>query len=89
MHSRSIPGAIPPCGGVPYSKASSMWPKRSCATSGVQPDQRKDLLLKGTVVDADAAAAHLMVVEHQVVLLAARPSGIGIEQGDVRPAWAR
>ena len=30
VSSLSIPGAIPPCGGAPYSKASNMCPKRSC-----------------------------------------------------------
>jgi hypothetical protein len=25
---RSRPGAMPPCGGTPYSNASSRWPKR-------------------------------------------------------------
>ena len=32
---RSMPQAMPPWGGAPYSKASSMWPKRSFAVFGI------------------------------------------------------
>ena len=30
LTSLSIPGAIPPCGGAPYSKASNMCPNKAC-----------------------------------------------------------
>ncbi|MBM2844669.1 MAG: hypothetical protein HW404_2506 [Anaerolineales bacterium] len=41
MHSRSSPEAIPPCGGVPNSKASSKCPNRSRATSTGRPIREK------------------------------------------------
>jgi len=37
INSRSMPGAMPPCGGVPYSSASRKNPKRERASSVVMP----------------------------------------------------
>ena len=66
---RSRPRAMPPCGGVPYSSDSRKKPNRSFASSSLMPRQREHPALERRVVDADAAAADLAAVEHEVVRL--------------------
>ena len=39
--SRSMPGAMPPCGGAPYSKASSRWPNRSWICSSADAEHAR------------------------------------------------
>ena len=66
---RSIPSAIPPCGGVPYSKASRRWPNSDDCLLVRQSDTAEDLGLLIASVDPDAAAAKLVPVADEVVLL--------------------
>ena len=65
--SRSKPKATPPWGGAPYSRASSRKPNFSSASAGRDAQGLKDLLLDIPAIDADAAAADLYPVQHQVV----------------------
>ena len=80
---RSRPSAMPPCGGVPYSSASTKKPKRSFASSSEMPSSLKIERLQRLVVDTDAAAADLAAVEHEVVGARARTSP-GRSRADAR-----
>ncbi len=46
---RSIPSAIPPCGGAPYYSASMKNPKRSSICSSVSPSRRNTRRWNSTV----------------------------------------
>jgi hypothetical protein len=71
---RSMPGAIPPWGGTPYSNASSMWPKPLARHVRIEANELEDLFLQVAAVDPDGTAADFVVVQDQVILLpAARP----------------
>ena len=72
---RSMPSAIPPCGGAPYSNASSIAPKRSCICSQRVALQPEAPLEQVAAPDPDRAAAQLPAVERDVVLHRARPPG--------------
>ena len=74
---------MPPCGGVPNSRASRKNPKRACASSSDICEQLEDQPLQALIVDPDAAAGDLAAVEHEVVGARARPARIGLEQTGV------
>ncbi len=65
--SRSRPSAIPPCGGAPYSSASSRKPKRRLASSSENPSARENLGLHVAAMNTNGARAQLGAVQHQVV----------------------
>ena len=72
---RSMPSAIPPWGGAPYSKASRTAPNFSCIPSTVWPWRRNERLEELAAMDPDGAAAELPAVEREVVL--ERPGAAG------------
>ena len=74
---------MPPWGGAPYSSASSSAPKRSCWLFGRVSHQPEDRCLVVAAVVADAAAAELVAVADEIVLLGPDGAGIGVQQGAV------
>ncbi len=77
---RSMPRAMPPCGGAPYCRASSRKPNRSRASARSMPSSPNTCCCSCLVVDTDRAAAGLGAVDHQVVGLGAALAGIGRQQ---------
>jgi hypothetical protein len=65
-HPRSMPRAMPPCGGAPYCSASSRKPNRSLAVAGVDAQQANTFCCT-LIVDPNRAAARFVAVDHQVV----------------------
>ena len=74
---------MPPCGGVPYSSASTKKPNRSLRLLVRDAEQLEDQALQRLVVDPDAAAADLAAVQHQVVGARAHAARVGLEQAGV------
>ena len=64
---RSIPNAIPPCGGAPIASASSRKPNFDALLLGRQVQQRERPRLQVGLVDPERAAAELVAVADQVV----------------------
>ncbi len=64
---RSSPSAIPPCGGAPYSNASSKNPKRCLASSSDIPSAEKHLGLHVAAVNTNGSRSQLGAVQHDVV----------------------
>ena len=67
---RSIPSAIPPCGGAPYSRRDEE-PEAVLDLLGAQAEHLEDLALLLGIVDTDRAGAELVAVEHHIVVLRA------------------
>ena len=65
--SRSRPSAIPPCGGAPYSSASSRNPKRCLASSSEESERRENLGLHVAAMNTNGAGAQFGAVQHHVV----------------------
>ena len=57
--SRSIPKAMPPCGGAPNCSASKQEAEAVAGRRLVDPQQPKHLLLQRLIVDTNRAAAGL------------------------------
>ena len=64
---RSMPRAMPPCGGAPNCKASEQEAESLAGRLLVDAQQAEHLLLELLVVDTNRAAAGLVAVDHQVV----------------------
>ena len=77
---RSMPGAMPPCGGAPKRSARSRKPKRSSASAGVDPDHVEHARLQFGAVDADRARGHLEAVQDHVVGLREDGARIALQQ---------
>ena len=77
---RSMPGAMPPCGGAPKRSARSRKPKRSSASAGIDADHVEHARLQLGAVDADRPRGHLEAVQHHVVGLREHGAGIALEQ---------
>ena len=69
------PSAIPPCGGAPYSNASSIAPNMFCIRSRVWPCSAKLCASRSRPPDPDRAAAQLPAVQRDVVLERPGPPG--------------
>ena len=80
MHSRSMPEAIPPCGGAPIASASSRKPNFERCSSGEMLEQVEDLRLQLGLVDPERAAGELDAVPDEVVGDRPRRARIGVEQ---------
>ena len=65
---RSMPSAMPPCGGAPYSNASSTAPNLACSRLGAMALERERARQQVVAVNSDRSATQLPAVEHQVVL---------------------
>jgi LysM repeat protein len=76
---RSMPGAMPPCGGAPYSNASSRWPNLAWISSSFSPSSWKILKLNIAAVDTDGAGGHLVAVADHVVGVRKDIAGVGVE----------
>ena len=72
---RSMPSAMPPCGGAPYSNASRTAPNFSRIPSTRLALQQEAALEQVAPMDPDRAAAELPAVEREVVLERAGPAG--------------
>ena len=73
---RSIPSAMPPCGGAQYCSASSKKPNRSLACWWSCRAGRRPAAASG-VVNTDRAAARFIAVDDQIVSLStARPGSV-------------
>jgi hypothetical protein len=77
---RSIPGAIPPCGGAPYSKASSIWPNRDLNCFGIEPQKFKHAVLKFARVNSDGSAADLISVQNEIVRIRTNGKRLAFEK---------
>ena len=64
---RSKPKAIPPCGGAPYSSASSRKPNFFRGFFGCQCEQIEKLALNGALRYTNATPCDLVAVEDQIV----------------------
>ena len=73
---RSRPRAMPPCGGVPYSRASRKKPKAYPRLCFIHPERRKNFGLYIFAVDTDGARPELEPVHGKVVILRAHRGGI-------------
>ncbi len=77
MTRRSKPRAMPPCGGAPYSSASSRKPKRRARFVVAESQRRKDLGLHVAPVNTNRARGQLHAVQHQVVGLGSAMGRVG------------
>ena len=68
---------MPPCGGAPYSSASSRNPKRRLASSSLNPSAAEDLRLHVAAMNTNGARAEFDAVQHHVVGFGAAARGIG------------
>ena len=80
IESRSIPEAIPPCGGAPIASASSRKPNFDRCSSGEMLQQAEDLRLQVGLVDPERAAGELDPVADEVVGDRLRRARVGVEQ---------
>ena len=76
---RSRPIAIPPCGGAPYSSASSRAPNWSRMPSIGVTHQREGPLEEVAPMDPDRSAAQLPAIQREVVLLGVDRGGVAFE----------
>ena len=83
MTMRSMPPAQPPCGGTPYSKASSRKPNLRCASSASMPSAASTRCWIAGVGDADAAAADLAAVDDEVVGARSHRERVGLEEVEI------
>ena len=67
IDSRSMPEAIPPCGGAPIASASSRKPNFEPLLLGRDVQQAEHLRLQLGLVDPERAAAELDAVADEVV----------------------
>src|SRR5215467_1687110 len=74
---RSRPSAMPPCGGAPYSSASSRKPKRRFGFLLAETESGEDLRLHVTAVNTDRTRGQLHAIQHQVIRLGTAVRGIG------------
>ena len=72
---RSMPSAIPPCGGAPYSKASRTAPNLLAHPLERLALEQEAALEQVAPMDPDRPAAELPAVEREVVLERAGPAG--------------
>ena len=77
---RSMPSAMPPCGGAPYFKRPQQEAEPLLGRLLVDAQQRKHLLLNRRIVNPDRAAARFAAVDHQVVRLRPALARVGLEQ---------
>ena len=68
---------MPPCGGAPYSSASSRNPKRLLRFLFAEAQRRENLRLHVAAVNTNRARAQLHAVQHQVVGFRAAARRIG------------
>ena len=80
IESRSMPDAMPPCGGAPIASASSRKPNFERCSSGEMFEQAEDLRLQLGLVDPERAARELDAVADEVVRDRLRRARIGVEQ---------
>ncbi len=79
-HAQAVdPGCNPAVGRRAVLERFQHVPKTLAGGLRIEADQLEHFLLQGAVVDPDLPTAHFVVVEHHIVLLAARPARIGIQ----------
>ena len=77
---RSIPNAIPPCGGAPIASASSRKPNFAALLLRRDAEQVEDARLELGLVDPERAAAELVPVHDEVVGVARARARVVVEQ---------
>ena len=73
---RSIPRAIPPCGGAPIARASRRKPNFVRWSFGAHREEVEHLRLDVGLMDPEGAAAELVAVHNQVIRIRKGVAGI-------------